>query len=551
MANYGAKILNNATGALAAQQAVIAAASNNIANANTPGYTRRVVELQTRSSGGTGAGLEIGNGVEVGRLNRLSDSFLERLVREAMSDKNYYGIQNDILGRVDGLFSLTGDRPTIGSTLTAFFAAVDDLTANPSSIPLRSTLIDKGNDLVSAIRTTFDTIAGLQAEADTRIATEIDGMNSLTAQIADLNERIRANERTGNVDADSRDQRDILLQRLSEKIDYSTAELPDGTVTLSLSNGFVLVTGGESRNLEVSNNPSFSGGTMPPSLSGGVLSHIVYDYSGGAGTPAHIDLTRIIGAGGGTLGGLVTLRGYNDTTNTSAFDADGVLVAVASRVESIARELLTTLNQSYLGPDADGGTAGHQPSSGDLDGNTPADIDPVDYAYSLFDFEFTGTKDADGNGLPDDLAALGVDSFAGVLQFGISNPREIAAALNSGTLLAPVYAPGDGRNMEALAAFQEDATLNFSVGSYSMTGSFGDVYSETVGFVGNTARGVQTQFDVATDNLNTALNSRDEVSAVSLDEEFTSLIKFQKAYQASAKMIKIADTLLDQIVNLI
>lgn len=551
MANYSAKILNNATGALAAQQAVIAAASNNIANANTPGYSRRVVELQTRASGGEGVGVNVGNGVEVGRLARLTDTFLEKLVRDTTADKNYYGVQNDLLQRVDALFSVTGDKPTIGSAMTAFFASVNDLAANPSSIPLRSTMIDRGNDLVSAIRTTFQTIADIQNEADGRIATEIQGVNSLTQQIGSLNDRIRANERTGNTDADSRDQRDVLMQRLSEKIGYSTVELPDGTVTLSLSNGFVLVSGGDARQLQTTPNPSFSPGSLPPALNGGILSYIVYDYSGGAGAPAHVDLSRVIGGGGGTLGGLMAVRGYNDPNNTSAFDADGVLVGVASRVESIARQLLTTINQSYLGPDNDPGTAGHQPSAGDLDGHTADFYNATDHAYNLFSFDFNGTKDADGDGLPNDLNALGVDSFARVLQFGVSDPRRIAAALNAGSLGSPVYAPGDGRNLENLAGFETNSTMNFSVGSYSMTGTFGETYAESVGYVGNSVGSVKTQLDVTTDNLTTALNHRDEVSGVSLDEEFTSLIKFQKAYQASAKLIKVADDLLTQIVNIL
>src|SRR5690606_36601387 len=108
-----------------------------------------------------------------------------------------------------------------------------------------------------------------------------------------------ANERTGNVAADDRDRRDVLLQRLSEKLDFNMLELPDGTVTISLANGFVLVNGNENRELSVTNSPSFANGTLPPSLSGGVLNYIVYDYSGGNGTPAHVDLSNVIKTSGG------------------------------------------------------------------------------------------------------------------------------------------------------------------------------------------------------------------------------------------------------------
>lgn len=559
MTNYSAKILNNATGALAAQQAVIAATSNNIANVNTPGYSRRVVELQTRASTAEGSGLSIGNGVEVGRLNRLTDSFLEKLLREGAADQSSFGVQSELLKRVDALFALDGNAPTIGSTLTAFFAAADDLTADPSSIPLRQAFIERGNDLVTAIRSTYNTIASIQDEANTRIATEVDTVNSLTEQIAFLNGNIRANERTGNVAADDRDRRDVLLQKLSEKLDFNTIELADGTVQLSLSNGFVLVNGTESRELSVTNTPSFASGTIPPSLSGGVLNYVVYDYSGGNGTPAHVDLSNVIKtSGGGTIGGLLQLRGTVDANSgaTTPFAADGLLVEAASRVEAIAYTLATTVNESYLGGDADPSTPLVLDTRvGDLDGNTPADNSPGDYAFSLFSYNYAGgALDADGDGFATntDWETNGITSIASVLSFGISDPRRIAAAENSGTLIAPAFAPGDGRNMQALAALKDQSyTFAASGSSISVTGTFGDAYAEAVGFVGNQKRAIDIQYSAAKDNLLTAQNSRDEISGVSLDEEFASLIKFQKAYQASAKMMQVADTLLDQIVGLI
>lgn len=549
MTNYSAKILNNATGSLAAQQAVIAATSNNIANVNTPGYSRRVVELQTRTSRTEGSGVNVGSGVEVGRLNRLTDSFLQRLVRESGGDQAYYQVQSDLLKRVDAMFSLTGDQPTIGSALTSFFGAVDDLTADPSSITLRAAVIDKGNDLVSIIKTTYNTIASVQDEANQRVGNEIQSVNSLTAQIAEMNNRIRANERTGNVDADDRDQRDVLLEGLSKKLDVNVLELPDGTVNVSLANGFALVTGGESRDLGFTSSPSFSTSPNPTGLSGSNLGFIVYDYSGGSGVPAHIDLTSVIGNGGGSIGGLLALRGIDSPSNTSAFQVDGTLVQAASRVEAITRQLLTAINRSYLGPDQDP-APNYQPSAADLDGHTATFYNATDHAYNLFTFQSSGTKDADGNGLPDDLDSLSIDNYSSRLQFAVTDPRRLAAALNSGTFGVPVYAPGDGRNMEALSALK-DASYTFSKGSFSTTGTFGDAYAEAVGFIGNTTEGVTTQASVAAQALTTAQNSRDEVSGVSLDEEFSSLIKFQKAYQASAKMMKVADTMLDTIVGLI
>ncbi|MBX7144132.1 MAG: flagellar hook-associated protein FlgK [Oligoflexia bacterium] len=544
MTNFGAKILNNAVGALAAQQAVIATASNNIANVHTPGYARRTIDLQTRVSRNSGSLVDVGNGVEIGKLVRATDQYLEAAARGAGSDKGLYSVQKDFLSRLNQLFDLTGDNPTVGTNLSSFFAAVDDLAADPASIPLRTNFIQKANDLVTSIKTTYDTIANLQAEADQRLGTEIETINSFTGQIATLNGAITSAERAGRVAADERDQRDQLLQKLAEKVSFSSIEGADGALTISLTNGFALVSGTTHRDLETTTSPTFASGPVPPSLKGAALSYIVYDYDSTAGA-SHIDLTQALKNGGGTVAGLLALRGYNDPTNTSAFDADGTLVQVASRVEALARELLTTVNQTYLGADRDSGTAVHDPSSGDLNGNTPS-------VYGLFDFTFVGTKDADGNGLPDDLSALGIDNFASRLSVAFSDPRRVAAALDSGAgaPAAAVFAPGDGRNMLAISALQ-DSNHTFGVGSYSFSGTFDEEWSETVGYVGVQSNAVEVQSSVAEDKYTSALNSRDEVAGVSLDEEFTTLIKFQKTYQAAAKLIKVADQLLDQIVSII
>ncbi len=253
-------------------------------------------------------------------------------------------------------------------------------------------------------------------------------------------------------------------------------------------------------------------------------------------------------ASGGTIGGLLNVRGVNDASNTSAFDANGPIVEIASRVEAITRDLLARINTTYLGPDRDAGTAGHQPSSVDLNGNPPS-------VYGLFTFQYTGARDVDANGLPDDFAALGVagiDNFSSILQLAISAPEDVAAGLDhSGNAAgAMVVAPGDGRNLTALSALQaQNASTLY--GPISLSGTLEDSYNVTVGRVGNLRARSSLNLKLAEDEQLVVQSRRDEFSGVSLDEEFTQLIKFQKAFEASAKLIRIADELLEQLVNLI
>jgi flagellar hook-associated protein 1 FlgK len=546
MPNYSSKILSNSVSALVAQQALIANTSNNIANVNTPGYTRREVSLLNRADPGSAqTGLSFGSGVEVGTIRRITSAFLEGAVKEATSRQGQANVKNDYLARIESLFSLTGPQQTIGSTLNDFFSAVNQVAINPSSIDDRLTLMQRGEDLVSSIKTTYNTIASTQSELDSRVPQEVQQINDYTSQIAKLNDII-GKRRTSNIPStDEEDQRDALLTQLAEKISYQSVELESGMVNISLENGFPLVTGSTAREMSTTTTPSFKGATLPPSLEGRTLCYVVYNF-GSENDPSHFDLTKSLSNGQGSLGGVLQLRGYADPANTSAFQADGDLVAFASRVESLTRGLLTKMNETYLGADEDSTTVGLQSSSGDLNGNAP-DV------FGLFDFDYSGTKDADGDGMPSaaDLVATGKDNFSRLIKFAIKTPDRFAAARDNDTTQGvTVFPSGDGQNAAALSQVKA-STINFSVGSFSLSGTFDELYSSTVNYVGSKKAAAEVAVSVANASEVSARAKRDELSAVSLDEEFANLIKYQKAFQASARIIKTASDMLDQLVALI
>jgi flagellar hook-associated protein FlgK len=219
---------------------------------------------------------------------------------------------------------------------------------------------------------------------------------------------------------------------------------------------------------------------------------------------------------------------------------------MASRIEALTRALLTTVNSEYLGADEDPSTLQHDASSGDLNGNPPA-------VFGLFDFDYSGVKDVDGDGLPSlgDLIASGVDSFSRFLTLGFSSASQFAAGRDSnatGGILN--IAPGDGRNAQAIAGMRTQ-TVSFSAGPFSFLGTFDELYNSAVSTVGNLKSSAQMEYDVAKQSYSMTSVKRDEFSSVSLDEEFANVIKFQKAFQASARMIRTASEILDTIVGLI
>lgn len=548
MANFSSKILGSSISSLTAQQALIANTSNNIANVNTPGYSRRIIDVESRGDvANVGTILQIGSGVQLSEIKRLTNEFLEYQLRTSNSRKGNANIRNDYLSSVEPAFALDGPQNTVGAALNNFFSAVSQVGVNPTNVDLRINVMQRGEDLISTIKSSFNTVANIQSELNQRVGLEVNAVNSMTEQIAVLNSQIGTREASGIGAIDERDQRDVLLNKLAEKISFKTLETPNGMINLYLDNGFPLVNQETSRALEVTTSPSFAAASLPRSLSGDVLSYITYDF-GSPQAPSHLDLTQLIKNGSGALAGILQLRGTTDPSNTSAFQAEGDLVAIASRIEAISRALLTTVNQAYRGVDEDSGTAGLQPNSGDLFGNTPS-------VFGLFDYDFSGVKDVDGDGIPTlsdlDGTTPSVANFSSLLKLGFTDPSAFAAARdNDPTQGSTVFPPGDGQNAAAVAALRSQS-FTFSLGSFNFTGTLEEAYNSSVSYVGNSKSAAQVEVDVANSMLEAAQNKRDEFAAVSLDEEFANLIKYQKAFQASARMIRTVGELLDQIVSLI
>ncbi|MCB0353432.1 MAG: flagellar hook-associated protein FlgK [Bdellovibrionales bacterium] len=552
--SFTSKILNNAVSAINAQQAIIANSGNNIANVNTPGYTRRVVNLETRFGSQTG-GLAIGNGVQIGSITRITDLFLEGLSRSSAGERSYYEVQNSFLQRTESLFSLTGEGDTIGSAFTEFVSSLDNLTLNPSSIELRSDVLERAQDLVNSISTTYNNLAELQSEAQDRLDAEVGVVNTLTSQIAQLNGVIAGREASGGLAADERDQRDLLMQQLSERIEYDSVENPDGSVNISLSNGFPLVAGVNSRSLDVTTEPNgtASNATL---LDGTSMGFIVYDYDTTGLSPAHLDLTSVLKNGTGSIGGLLAIRGTAPISASGAFAADGVLVDFASRVEAIAQNLVQVFNNAYQGNDTDGATAGVQSDAVDLDGNRPGMMG----FFSLSGLTNGDIDGADGSVADqivsqDELRALQtngtITSVASLLQVAISDPRAIAAAQDDGAA-GIAGLEGDATNLTGVISAISAAQDFGAVGSFSRSGvTFNQVYNELVGRVGNVASRTSIDYSVAESSYTATQAKRDEVSAVSLDEEFTNLIKFQKAFEANARVLRIGGELLDSILQVL
>ncbi len=519
--------------ALSVQTQGLRTIGDNISNVNTPGYSRRRVDLVTTTSASNYASLE-GTGVDIKSVIRVVDNFLNTECLVRTSDRARSEICDEILGRAEAPFSLDNQAGSIVYNINEFFSSLQDLSTNPADVPLRTAIIQNGQALADSIRQSYQLTADLQREADNRIDISITEVNRITSAIASLNAQISSNEAsTSQESLTLRDQRDLLLTQLSENLSFQTFQENNGQVNVCLSNGFALVSGTTSRELDFVETPSFApAGGYPFGLDGGPLGHIVYDFTGNG---QHAELTDVIRSGGGEIAGLLSVRGtQQNAAGESTFDADGDLVTIASRLEVLSRDLLMRFNEEYQG----GGTAQ------DLDGNTPI-------AFGLFSFDgaIAGNNFGDilGHGVADQatidaLVASGIYSFAGTLTFKVNNERQFAAARST--------APGDDANVQALVN-QRDQSHAYVLGSVSETSRLDDFIDATISRVGSLAARAK---DTLTENQARESQIKElqaGISGVSLDEEFANLIKFQRGYEASARMVKIADQLLGELIRMV
>lgn len=536
--------------ALFTQSQSIRVIGNNIANVNTEGYSRRLTQIVSTPSVDL-AGGSFGSGADVANVIRRADEFLNAELLNRINDRSYAEIKEEYLARAEGPFSLDQLEGRVGYELSQFFSALEDLQANPSSIPLRSGVIQQGQVLADTLKSAYTIVADLQRESDDRLNVLVGEVNRLTGEIAGLNSQIAAAEVGLQENLTLRDERDQRLRDLSELVTVQTVENDDGILIVTLENGFGLVTGVDTNELEFVADASYeAAGAFPSGLDGVELGNIVFDYDDTA-SDAHVNLTDIISTGRGEIAGLLSLRGVQSASDTGPFDAVGELVTTATYIELITRDLLTTFNAAYMGYDSQTGlgdedtvTAGFQASSGDLSGNSPTDI------FSLFTSDAAAT-DGGTIGLPEngDLAANGIYSIG--FSFAQTDPAALAFALDlDADEGETAFADGDGRGLELLLNRRAESRA-FSLGAVTVTGTIEELYDTSVSVVGGLKANASNAAFVSQDREQQVEEARASVSGVSLDEEFAKLINFQRAYEGAARMISVGDELLAQILGLL
>jgi flagellar hook-associated protein 1 len=228
-------VLNSALSSILANQYALQIASNNIANANNPNYTRQ--RLMTRPSGTDGGAYGIGMGVDIIGVEALRDRLVETRYRHAVSDK---AGADTLAGRLSDIEAIFNDANGGGlsKSITDFFNSFQELSQDPASTTLREQVKVTANALVSAIHTKDAELKKAKAASDKAIAWDVGQINQLTGQIAKLTSQIKAEELSTTAH-DLRDARGALIKELSQYMEVN--ELDSGDYQLTTKDGRLLV----------------------------------------------------------------------------------------------------------------------------------------------------------------------------------------------------------------------------------------------------------------------------------------------------------------------
>jgi len=524
-------------------QVAMNAISNNIANVNTKGYSRQEVVLET-TAGVQIRGDYLGRGVRVAGITRHYDRFMQlQIIGQNQSYGRSYSLDQG-LSHVEQIFNEAKGLGLFDS-LQDYFNAWQGVATDPEGQPQRITLLQKAKALIQNAKQIERDISDALKNANDEIANVVDRINTITSQLTQLNGKI-AEVEAGKSDQQAsflRDQRDELLNDLAEQIDFSWYEDDNGYITVMIG-GKSLVTPEKASQLSTS-----------------------VDIEGNRSvTFGGEDLTSLFEKG--RLAGNIAVR---DEVKTDT------LTSLRKLIASIIKET-NSLHSSGYGLDGSTGndffgplqiytldySSGAYISSAVVSDASALTLDEYDINFtdaSTYDiinnttggtvlsgqtYSAGSTITFDGIDVVIDGAPAAADSFLvsplrGVIQnvdVAITDTRKIAAASSLLTL------PGDNTN--ALQLFQ----LSQSGISDLSGATFEGFYRGIVSTVGVDSKAAADSLSYDNNLLFELQKKREEISGVSLDEEAANLIRYQRAFEAGARIIKITDELLQMVIDL-
>jgi flagellar hook-associated protein FlgK len=545
--------------ALQAQQRAVELAAQNVANANTPGYTRQAANMTNIGAPAQPALFSIytgaGGGVQISSITRYRDQFLEIQAAlqhgaSAAADQGQTTMNN-----IQQLFNEPSSEG-IGQQLSDFWSSFDAVANNPDDQAARTALLERAQTLVSSINSTTASLTQQRVNTIGELGATVTQINGMSQQIAQLNQAIKQNTIANLPVNDLLDQRDLLANQLAEAsgATLQTGQFNEVNVVLNGSslvqenNAYSLTLDSSGANSVVRWTATNAAATITSGKAGGQLIAInttipsyiakvdtvatglrdevnqLHDPISGSLAVGSQDLSTAgnlqfkVGLDGGAFqtvtvagadfsgaGGAAALQTALQNAMNAAIGAGNATVAVSGGNGSPLSVSVTPTGSHALQVQATAGNTG----LATLLGTTPVGSDGI--GGRAF---FTGTT----------AATLALSNLVA------NSPSAVAAGLAAG-------GPIDGSNALAMANLASKA------------GGADDTYQQVVVQVGADAQTAQSRNLFQQQATTSIDNSRSQQSGVSIDEEMTNMVEFQHAYEAAARFTSTINSMLDTLVN--
>lgn len=483
-------LLSIARGALTAHEKAVGVIGHNIANADTPGYTRQRVQFAAATPESLPPIGQIGRGVELIGIERLRSSFFDESWRREAGVGSQYSTLKQTLEQVSGIIGEPSDTG-IAASLDSLIDAFHTLATNPVDPTARAVVLANASGLADKFRSIDTRLESVAQNVGTEIRQVVVQSNALLQEVQELNGLIR--EAGGNA-PDLLDRRDQAIDRLSQFLDVRVIPRERGVVDVTVNGLQLVAEGGSIQTLSVS-------GQGPYQLQLG-------------SPPSSVTVN------GGKLKGLMDAFAAIGTRGTAAARATGL----RGQLDDLAAGLVGAVNQIHS--DYDPTTKPLQPTL------TPAPT-PLRTIGAFFDpagvtaatIRLDAALEADPS-----LLAAGYSTAAG--------DNTIAVRL------------GELRNLAVPVPGASAANANSPAVTAGPAQVLGEFFTATVAGLGVTTQNAAnraTSQDVLVNHLEA---QRQDQSGVNIDEEMVRLIEHQQAYAAAARLVQAADEMLRELINL-
>lgn len=529
--------------ALDAAQASIDTTSNNIANANTAGYTEEVAQL-SEDPIYTSDGEVSGGGVTLAGIQSVQNELLNVQIQQQTSSQNAANTESTLLQQIQTYFSSTGTD--IAGALTTFTSSLAALSASPTNAGTQQSVLSAGQDLAQAFNATADGLTSAQSSADSLVTSSVAQINTLTQQIAKLNGQISELAGTEQNDGAIEDQLNAAELQLAGVVGISITQTSEGD-TVTTANGTPLVIGDQSYHLQTTAGSNgyqqvldSNGNNITSSLQGGQLGGAIQvrdQVVPGMLSQLDVLATQIssnfnaaqsqgVDSNGsaGQAFFLISGSSNNAAAGMTVSVSSGAQIAINS-ADAASSSNVANLSSVFSNP---------LPSSSSTSSTGTATM-PLSDTTSLTSGSITSIAD-EATGKTYSFTA-GASSTLADLQAGIGS-AVAAGILSPGTSLS-----FNANGQAVISTTTAGDTLGVStddpaLGSFTSAGQTpSGVYASLVFNVGNAASNASTQSTAMSKTLLQLTDQLGASSGVNIDDETANLIRFQTAYEAAARIV--------------